>query len=123
MLMIELDEQGQPLPADRPRYAKDDMLGCAYRGENDMVEAALAGGADVDMVDEPTGLSALHLAVGTNNLKLARMLVEHYRASFFADRSGRWPSVIAIEADVDDDLADYIMDAEARFLGLDDLPR
>ncbi|KAB2884143.1 MAG: ankyrin repeat domain-containing protein [Albidovulum sp.] len=92
------------------------MLACAYRGETDKVLAALAAGADVDMVDAPTGLSALHIAVGTNNLKLTRALVEQYRAGFFPDRAGRWPSLIAIECDVDEDLADYITEAEARFL-------
>lgn len=116
MLFLQFDEQNRPILADRDRYADDDMLACAYRGENEKVEAAVAGGADVSMVDAPTGLSALHIAVGTNNLKLARLLVEQYRAGFFPDQRGRWPSLIAIECDVDEELADYITEAEARFL-------
>lgn len=116
MLFLQFDEQNRPLLADRSRFAEDDMLACAYRGENDKVEAALAGGADIDMVDAPTGLCALHIAVGTNNLKLTRALVEKYRAGFFPDQAGRWPSLIAVECDVDENLADYITEAEARFL-------
>ncbi|GHF70053.1 ankyrin repeat domain-containing protein [Seohaeicola zhoushanensis] len=116
MLWIEVDAQGRPKLADRQRYDDDDLLACTYRGDTDKVLAALAAGAEVDMVDAPTGLTALHIAVGTNNLKLTRALVEHYRAGFFPDRAGRWPSLIAIECDVDEELADYITEAEARFL-------
>lgn len=116
MLFLQFDEQNRAILADRERYADDDMLACAHRGETDKVLAALAAGADVDMVDAPTGLSALHIAVGTNNLKLTRVLVEQYRAGFSPDQAGRWPSLIAIECEVDEELADYITEAEARFL-------
>lgn len=116
VLFLQFDEQNRAILADRERYADDDLLACAYRGETDKVQAALAGGADIDMVDAPTGLCALHIAVGTNNLTLTRLLVEQYRAGFFPDQAGRWPSLIAVECDVDEDLADYITEAEARFL-------
>jgi hypothetical protein len=116
MLWLEFDEQNRPLLTDRARYEEDDMLACAYRGDTEKVVAALAGGAAIDMVDAPTGLCALHIAVGTNNLTLARLLVEQYGARFFPDRAGRWPSLIAVECDVDEELADYITETEARFL-------
>ncbi len=115
---LALDEQGRPIPMDRPRYDKDDMLAAAFRGETETVLAAIADGKNVDFTDERTGLSALHIAVGSNNLPLTRALVETCNASFFSDRFGRWPSVVALECKAGDEMADYICHAEARFLGM-----
>lgn len=117
---LMLDEKGRPIPKDRPRYEKDDMLAAAFRGDNDTVLAAIARGEDVNFKDKHTGLSALHLAVSTNNLELTKSLVEEHNAEFFADGFGRWPSSIACDLDhVTDEMADYICHAEARFLGID----
>lgn len=99
-----------------PRYLEWDLLGPVYNADAEVVEKRLADGLDVNMTDDVTGLSALHVAVGTNNLALVKTLVEKHHAKFFADRRGRWPSLIAAECGVSAELNDYIVEAEARFL-------
>lgn len=120
MLTAQFDDQGRTIPADRPRYDRNDLLAMAYRGQTDDVLAALRGGADIAMADETTGLNVLHLAVGTNNLTLTKALIEDHDPVFAADKRGRWPSLIAIECEVSDELSDYIAEAEAKYLGLSD---
>lgn len=95
------------------------LLKAAYAADNAAVIAALEDGADVNTADAVTGLTALHIAVGTNNLPLARILVEDWAALFGPDGRGRWPSVIAAECQVEGSLADYVVEAESRFLGDD----
>ena len=112
----KLDPQGRLIKTGRARIDGTDPLAAAYRGETDTVLSAIRGGADVNMTDPQTGLAMLHIATGTNNIVLAKALIEEHGAGFFADRLGRWPSVIAAECQVDDDLSDYIVEAEARFL-------
>jgi ankyrin repeat protein len=90
------------------------LLRSAYAADTKGVIAALENGADVNAADAVTGLTALHIAVGTNNLHLTRILVEDWEAQFQADGKGRWPSLIAAEAGVDAELADYIIEAEAQ---------
>ena len=90
------------------------LLRAAYAADSAAVIAALENEADVNAGDPVTGLTALHIAVGTNNLPLARILIEDWGASFGPDGKGRWPSVIAAECRVDDGLADYIVEAEAK---------
>lgn len=110
-------KQQKPARAARqPRYFELDLLGPVYYADTETVEKRLADGFDVNMTDDVTGLSALHVAVGTNNLPLVKILVEKHHAEFFADRLGRWPSLIAAECQVDEALCDYIVEAEARFL-------
>lgn len=103
----------------QPRYLSWDTVGPAYYGDTDALEKRLAGGIDVNTIDQATGLSALHVAVGTNNFELTKKLVEEHKAAFFADAFGRWPSLIAAECAVSDELADYITEQEARFLAQD----
>ncbi|GHA20350.1 hypothetical protein GCM10007989_14240 [Devosia pacifica] len=95
--------------ADRLDHA---LLKAAYAADRDAVIAALEDGADVNAQDRATGLAALHIAVGTNNLSLARMLIEDWRAAIQPDGNGRWPTVIAARCRVDEDLSDYIAEAE-----------
>ncbi|BCH14949.1 ankyrin repeat domain-containing protein [Mesorhizobium sp. L-2-11] len=90
------------------------LLRAAYAADSAAVIASLEDGADVNAAEPVTGLTALHIAVGTNNLPLARILIENWNAPFGPDGKGRWPSVIAAECRVDDGLADYIVEAEAR---------
>lgn len=97
--------------------ANGPLLKAAYAADSAAVIAALEEGADVNAGDPVTGLTALHIAVGTNNLPLARILIEDWGASFGPDGKGRWQSVIAAECRVDDRLADYIVEAESKFLG------
>lgn len=116
MFVAKLDEQGRLIKIGRIASGEHDMLAAAYDGDSEAVAKALAAGAPIDMTDSETGLSALHIAVGTNNLALVRNLVEKHNASFFPDKFGRWPSLIAAECKVDDDLSDYIVEQEARYL-------
>ena len=86
----------------------------AYKGELNRVEASLLFGVPVDLADKVTGMTALHLAVGRNNLELARFLVQH-GASFVPDKQGRMPTTIAAECEVSEELCDFIVEAEAAF--------
>ncbi|MFC3071581.1 ankyrin repeat domain-containing protein [Shinella pollutisoli] len=114
-------------PQPKPRSAGNDetltpdynqlMLRCAYAADIKGVVEALKAGADVNATDPFMGLTALHIAVSTNNLSLTRILVEDWHAAFKADAAGRWPTLIAAEAEVDDALSDYIVEAEAEFIG------
>ncbi|MCP5389610.1 MAG: ankyrin repeat domain-containing protein [Novosphingobium sp.] len=90
------------------------LLKAAFFADSTGVISALEDGANVNAADSVTGLTALHIAVGTNNLSLARMLVEDWGAAFGPDGKGRWPSVIAAECRVDERLADYIVEAEEK---------
>ena len=93
------------------------LLRSAYAADSARVIEALEDGADVGFGDPITGLTALHIAVGTNNLPLTRILVEDWAAPFGPDGKGRWPSTIAAISQVDTSLADYIVEAEAQALG------
>ena len=93
------------------------LLDSAYDGMFDRIVALLESGASVDATDENTGMTALHIAVGRNNLEIARILVEH-GASFIADKQGRMPSTVAAECEVSEDLCDFIAEAEARAEGV-----
>jgi hypothetical protein len=111
-------------PQQKPRTAGSDetltpdydqlMLRRAYAADIDGVISALKAGADVNAADPVMGLTALHIAVSTNNLTLTQILVEDWKAEFKADARGRWPTLIAAEAEVDDVLSDYIVEAEAE---------
>jgi hypothetical protein len=90
------------------------LLQSAFAGNLTGVRDAVAAGANVNTVHEQTGLSALHIAIGSNNLVLARYLIEEADAEIGPDRSGRWPTIIAAECEVDAILSDYILEAEAN---------
>lgn len=92
------------------------LLKAAYDADFDGAIAALEAGADIDFADPGTGLAALHIAVGTNQLALVRALIEEWGANIGPDGRGRWPSVVAARSRVDDDLCDYIVEAEAKAL-------
>lgn len=92
-----------------------DLLRAAHAGLLDEVKQALDEGANVGAADPVTGLTALHIAVGTNNLALVRYLIEEWQAPFGPDRFGRWPTVVAAECYASEELCDYIVEQEARF--------
>lgn len=116
MLLTVLDDKGNLLRVDRSDAGPDDMLAAAWRGDVATVYRALKDGADVDMVDEATGLSLLHIAVGTGNLPFAQDLIDNWHARFFADAFGRWPSIVAAECGASEALCDFIAEKEAAFL-------
>jgi uncharacterized protein len=66
-------------------------------------------------IDPVTGMNALHIAVGRDNLELTRLLIEA-GIEIIPDKEGRMPSLIAAICRVSDELADYIYDAENRAL-------
>lgn len=93
------------------------FLDSAYQGLSKSIVWSLENGVSVDTLDEKTGMTALHIAVGRNNLEIARILVEH-GASFIADKRGRMPSTVAAECEVSEGLCDFIAEAEARARGV-----
>jgi Ankyrin repeats (3 copies) len=66
-------------------------------------------------IEPRTGMTALHIAVGRNNLEMVKMLVEA-GAKFQADFLGRWPSTIAAECEASEELCDFIVEAEENAL-------
>lgn len=103
-------------PADQEAADRLDaaLLKAVYAADHDAVIVALEDGADVNVQDKATGLAALHIAIGTNNLSLTRMLMEDWQAAIGPDGRGRWPSVIAAQCRVDEELSDYVVEAEAQ---------
>ena len=67
----------------------------------------------ISEIDPMTGLTALHIAIGRNDLSLTKLLVEA-GAAFSPDKQGRWPSTIAALMEVDDELLDYVAEMEER---------
>lgn len=92
------------------------LLQAAFDGNLTRASEALARGASIDTTFEDTGLTALHIAVGTQNLRMVRMLVEHHAAPFGPDARGRWPSLLAATCKASDELCDYVLEAEAEYL-------
>jgi uncharacterized protein len=94
------------------------LLHCANFGEIPAVRLLLdEQNVPIDSSDEETGLTALHIAVGRDQLKLAQYLVER-GAAFFPDKQGRMPSTIAAECEVSDEMCDFIAEAEAKAEGV-----
>lgn len=108
--------------ASRPRDSAEAerldraLLTAAYNADFDGAIGALEAGADIDFADPETGLAALHIAVGTNQLALVRVLIEDWGATIGPDGRGRWPTVIAASGRVDDDLSDYMVEIEQKTL-------
>jgi ankyrin repeat protein len=105
-------------PGDRAGTARRnmDLLQAAYAGDLAALREAIGQGAEVESVHEQTGLTALHIAVGTNNLAMTKYLVEEAGARLGPDRSGRWPTVIAAECRCGDSLCEYIAGHEVKLL-------
>lgn len=80
------------------------------------VSKALRDGADINSIDEFNGLAALHIAIGNNDIELTRFLVEKCGAKFFPDGFGRWPTLIAAECRVSNELSDYVLAKEAEWI-------
>ncbi len=104
-------------------HAEQAFLKAVYNADNDKAIAALKHGVDVNATDPIMGLTALHIAVGTNNLALTRILVEDWKAAMKPDGTGRWPTSIAAHARVDEALSDYIVEAEAKAVFPDCIPK
>lgn len=110
-------------PQDSPSSASEalaqvqrQLFQAAYMGNLAGVRESVEKGAKVNAWHDRTGLTALHLAVGTNNLALVKYLLEIAGADLVPDKSGRWPTVIAAECCVSEELCDYIVEEEAKRL-------
>ncbi|MGB3539103.1 MAG: ankyrin repeat domain-containing protein [Mesorhizobium sp.] len=108
----QLGESLSSLTDEDFRLPSQRAIRAAYQGDLGAMAAILEAGYEIDEIDGRTGLAALHIAVGRNDLAMVKFLVER-GASFFADRRGRWPSTIASLCEVSEELCDYIADAEA----------
>jgi hypothetical protein len=64
-------------------------------------------------VDPATGMNALHIAAGRDNLELTKLLIEA-GIEIIPDNEGRMPSLIAGICRVSDEVADAIYEAERR---------
>jgi ankyrin repeat protein len=89
------------------------------RKDGDLIEALdrhdIFGHDTLNTVTALHGMTLLHIAAGTNNLSAARMLVER-GAKFLLDKQNRMPSIVAVEAEADEDLCDYLAEQEEVFL-------
>lgn len=113
----KLDELRQMGVVQRPARRTDiELLLAADAHSIRGIRAALEQGANIDARHPDTGVSALHIAIGNNDLVLCRFLIEECKAGFFADKFGRWPTLVAAECQVDDELGDYIAEQEEKFL-------
>jgi uncharacterized protein len=90
----------------------------AFSGRIGDLKEAFSAGLSVNAVDPKTGLGFLHIAIGKNDSAMTKYLVEEAKVPFFSDRFGRWPSLVAAECRVDDDLSDYVVTKEAEHLRL-----
>ncbi len=106
---------GTPKP-DRRKYAPlPGFLERVWLGDTGFVRTALEDERSrqrfLSEVDPVTGMNALHIAVGRDNLELTKMLIEA-GIEIIPDKEGRMPSLIAGICHVSDELADFIYEAE-----------
>jgi hypothetical protein len=115
--MLSSFSTGQPEPDLRKYKPLPPMLEYAWLGDTVKARAIIenphAVSRFLDEADPITGMNALHIAVGRNNLEMTKLLVEA-GIKFIADNEGRMPSLIAAICDVDDELSDYIVEAEYK---------
>lgn len=97
---------------DRQNTSNRQLLYAAFHGDLQLVKDALAEGADIYATEPETGLSALHLAAGSNHLAVARYLIEQAGAQAGPDGFGRWPSVIAAQCRASGELCLYLAEFE-----------
>jgi uncharacterized protein len=92
---------------DAPTFSYEQLggslLGSAYNNDRETVTELVGHRrAPINFVDDQTGLTALHIAVGRDHLDIAKYLVER-GASFLPDKQGRTPTTIAAECEVSDE--------------------
>jgi ankyrin repeat protein len=67
---------------------------------------------DPNWTHPETGLPLLHYALGANRPNVVRLLLGH-GARVGPDAHGRWPSILALRCECDDEVCDLIEEAEA----------
>lgn len=88
----------------------------AYMGDIYSLRKEIDSGFPIDRQDGRTGMSLLHVAVGRDDLDMAKFLIER-GAGFFVDGKGRWPTTVAAVCEVSEEMCDYIVEAEAKAVG------
>jgi hypothetical protein len=115
--MLSSFSTGEPEPDLRKYATLPEFLEYVWLGDlpriRMVLDNPLARERFLDGVDPVTGMNALHIAVGRNNLEIAKLLVEA-GITFIPDNEGRMPSLIAALCDVSEELVDYILDAEGK---------
>ena len=90
------------------------MLNAIDEGDDfSKVAKELDGGGEVDWINPDCGLPLLHYAVGRNRKHIVRILLER-GATVGPDAHGRWPSILALQCECDDEICDMIEAAEER---------
>ena len=68
-----------------------------YKGLPVIVKKILNFGVNVDLVEDNTGQSPLHLAIANHNLEIVELLLEHHSSIVnFEDRNGETPLYFAV---------------------------
>jgi hypothetical protein len=122
--MLSSFATGTPVPDHRKYAPLPGFLELVWLGNIDVIRTALTrpGGLKVKddyperilkEVDPVTGMNALHIAVGRDNLEITKLLVEA-GIEIIPDNEGRMPSLIAAICNVSDELAEYIYEVEER---------
>lgn len=121
--MLSRFSTGQPEPNLRKYATLPEFLEYVWLGDlprtRMVLDNPLARERYLNVVDPVTGMNALHIAVGRNNLEIARLLVEA-GIKFIPDNEGRMPSLIAALCDVSEEVVDYILNAEEQAISPED---
>lgn len=64
------------------------------RGDMKGAVGARKAGADVNAIDSLTEMAPLHAAIVTDNLSMAKYVIEECKADICQDGQGRWPTFI-----------------------------
>jgi hypothetical protein len=116
--MLSSFSTGAPEPDRRKYRPLPEFLETVWLGNHRLVAALLGSPRALDLLemkDPRTGLMALHIAIGRNDLQMTRMLVDA-GAEFVPDSEGRMPSLIAALCETSEELQDYILEAEEKAL-------
>jgi ankyrin repeat protein len=115
--MLNKFASGTPKPDRRKYRPLPEFLEQVWLGNAVIVRAYLDNESGrhnfLNEVDPVTGMNALHIAVGRDNLEIAKVLIEAGIA-IIPDKEGRMPSLIAGICRVSDEVADAIYEAERR---------
>lgn len=90
------------------------VIKAAYMGDIRLMWAAKGMGANLGTAEADTGLTAVHIAAGIDDLAMLRYLIEEEKIGLSADRFGRWPSIVAAECRASVEVIEYLADAEAK---------
>jgi hypothetical protein len=114
-------------PAPQAPPPVPSIIQAAYTGDLVMMHRLIANAPPslpltrrrlLAQTDPRTGLRALHIAIGRNNLEMTKLLTVS-GARYVPDGMGRMPSTIAELCEVDDELLDYVLEKEAEALDAD----